>query len=279
MRDKAFAKINLCLEVGPTRSDGYHDLRMVMIPVDFFDVVELEVAEKDELIANRNFIPLNENNTMYKALSLLRKKYGFNECFRMKLQKQIPVRAGLAGGSADAASIIRLVNRLLGLKMSRQEMIDVALEVGSDVPFCLFNEPCVVEGKGEILSPIEVNLDFHLLLAKPKAGVSTKVAFQNMREEDKAPIQIEELVRSLKNGEYSVFLNHLGNHLEPSAIRLVPKIKMLKQELWDLGFDGVLMSGSGSTVFAVTRNPELCTKGFEVLRKKGYFVRKTKIRR
>ncbi|QRG86773.1 4-(cytidine 5'-diphospho)-2-C-methyl-D-erythritol kinase [Bulleidia sp. zg-1006] len=277
MRDRAYAKINLALEVGSTRLDGYHDLRMVMVPIDFYDQVEIVPSDVDELICNKGYIPLNPKNTMYQALTIIRNRYNIEDKFSISLQKQLPVRAGLAGGSADAAAVIRLLNRMLKLNMSRKEMIEIALDVGSDVPFCLFNQACIVEGKGEILTPIEVNLNFELLLVKPKNGVSTKKAFQLIGDEDKIPLDILPLARALKESDYDTFLSGLGNHLESVAIRLVPEIQEVKQELLELGFDASLMSGSGSTVFGITKSADLTNSAFKKLRRKGYFVRRTHV--
>ncbi len=277
MKDRAYAKINLALEVGPTRMDGYHDLKMVMVPIDFYDRVEVVESDEDALICDRGYIPLNQKNTMYQALTILRKRYHFQNKFLIQLQKQIPVRAGLAGGSADAAAVIRILNRMMKLHMSQEEMIDVGLLVGADVPFCLFNKPCIVEGKGEVLVPIDIHTNFEILLVKPKAGISTKEAFNSIREEDKVPLDISKLVQALRNDDYDTLVHHLGNHLEPVAIRLVPKIQEVKEAILKLGFDAALMSGSGSTVFGITKSHELVQTAFEEFKKKGYFVRRTHI--
>lgn len=277
MKERAYAKINLYLRVGEKRLDGYHNLKMLMLPIQFYDLIELHLHEHDEIIADHRFIPLNANNTMYKALDILRKKYCFKEHFKIIISKRIPIRAGLAGGSADAAAIIRMINKILQLHMKKEDMIKVALEVGSDVPFCLFNKASIVEGKGEILTPIKVNLPFFVFLAKPKEGVSTKEAFMNLRLEDKNNIDIDQLVLFLKMKNYKQVAKLLVNDLEKSAMRLVPTIESLKKELINLHFDGVLMSGSGSTVFGISQKEEICDYAFKELRKKGYFVRKTRI--
>lgn len=277
MKERAYAKINLYLQVGEKRLDGYHNLKMLMLPIQFYDLIELHLHEHDEIIADHRFIPLNANNTMYKALDILRKKYCFKEHFKIIISKRIPIRAGLAGGSADAAAIIRMINKILQLHMKKEDMIKIALEVGSDVPFCLFNKASIVEGKGDILTPIKVNLPFFVFLAKPKEGVSTKEAFMNLRLEDKNNIDIDQLVLSLKMKNYKQVAKLLVNDLEKSAMRLVPTIELLKKELIDLHFDGVLMSGSGSTVFGISQKEEICDYAFKELRKKGYFVRKTRI--
>lgn len=277
MKERAYAKINLYLQVGEKRLDGYHNLKMLMLPIQFYDLIELHLHEHDEIIADHRFIPLNANNTMYKALDILRKKYCFKEHFKIIISKRIPIRAGLAGGSADAAAIIRMINKILQLHIKKEDMIKIALEVGSDVPFCLFNKASIVEGKGDILTPIKVNLPFFVFLAKPKEGVSTKEAFMNLRLEDKNNIDIDQLVLSLKMKNYKQVAKLLVNDLEKSAMRLVPTIELLKKELIDLHFDGVLMSGSGSTVFGISQKEEICDYAFKELRKKGYFVRKTRI--
>ncbi len=277
MKDRAFAKINLCLDVAGVREDGYHDLKMIMVPIDFYDVLEMVPADETSIQQNRSYLPCNEKNTIIKAIKVMQETYGFNQNFACTLQKHIPTRAGLAGGSADAASAIRLMNRMMNLHMSREEMIAVGKKVGADVPFCLFNKPSFVEGIGDILTPFECHTDFELLLVKPRGGVSTKEAFAIVDREEPYHPDCMAMKHALETNDYEGVIHSLGNSLEPAAISLVSDIRKVKAELTERGFDGVLMSGSGSTVFGISRDPLLVVETMQEMKAKGYFVRRTTI--
>ena len=137
MKERAYAKINLCLDVAGKREDGYHDLKMIMVPIDFYDLLEMKPAFETTLSLNRAYLPVNDKNTIIKAINVMKQRYGFQMEFECILQKHIPTRAGLAGGSADAAAAIRMINRMLNLNMSEEDMISVGKEVGADVPHML----------------------------------------------------------------------------------------------------------------------------------------------
>ncbi len=277
MKERAYAKINLCLDVIRRREDGYHDLRMIMVPLDFYDVLEMVPAEKTTLSINRSWLPVNDKNTVIKAINVMKETYGFDQNYACVLQKHIPSQAGLAGGSADAAAAIRIMNRLQNLHMTRDDMIAIGKQIGADVPFCTVNRPSVVEGIGERITPFQNNLKFHVLLVKPHKGVSTKKAFEgidfkNVVHPDPAVIR-----DAMVNNDYDALVNGLGNSLEEVSMNLVAEIRDIKQDLLDLGFDGALMSGSGSTVFGITRNAELLKHGADAMHKQGYFTRMTRI--
>lgn len=279
MREKAYAKINLTLDVVSRREDGYHELKMIMVPIDFYDTLEMEPAMETTLSTNKGFIPVNDKNTIIKAINVMREKYGFTEQFECRLQKHIPTRAGLAGGSADAAAAIRIMNRMLRLNMTQEDMIEVGKQVGADVPFCIVNRPAVVGGIGEKLIPFEVNTDFEILLVKPRKGVSTKDAFDIV---DSNPLVHPDCIamrEALENNDYQGVVNSLGNSLESASLQLVDEIRTVKEALTAVGFDGVLMSGSGSTVFGITRSSAMLEETMAAMKKLGYFVRRTKILR
>lgn len=277
MKERAYAKINLCLNVRGRRDDGYHELEMIMVPIDFYDTLEMLPSQETRLSNNRTYIPVNEKNTVIKAIQVLRERYGFTEHFDCRLQKHIPTRAGLAGGSADAAAAIRMINRMLNLGMSTQDMIDCARQVGADVPFCILSRPALVKGIGEVIVPFDCRPDFHILLVKPRRGVSTKEAFEICDSTDPAHPDCRRMCEALISGSYDDIIASLGNSLEDAALQLVPEIRQVKQALSTLGFDGVLMSGSGSTVFGITRDEKLLDRAMELLRQQKLFVRKTRI--
>lgn len=277
MKDRAYAKINLCLDVAGKRDDGYHELKMIMVPIDFYDVLQMEPAVETTLSLNRSYLPVNEKNTIVKAIKVMQKRYNFHLGFRCVLQKHIPTRAGLAGGSADAAAAIRMINKILDLHMSMEEMIDAGREVGSDVPFCIVNRPSFVEGTGEIIKPFACHPDFEILLVKPKKGVSTKEAFSIVDREETIHPDCMKLREALIDNDYDTLIHSLGNSLEKAAIDLVPEIRNVKEQLVSKGFDGVLMSGSGSTVFGITRNHALLEEAVQDFRDQKFFVRRTVI--
>ena len=207
----------------------------------------------------------------------MREKYNITEEFRCRLEKHIPTRAGLAGGSADAAAAIRIINRMCNLHLTKDEMIAVGKEVGADVPFCILNRPAFVEGIGEKITTFSCSPDFYLLLIKPRKGVSTAEAFHIVDEQEGIHPDCKAMQEALEYNDYEGIISSLGNSMENAAMTLVPEIRKAKQDLLDLGFDGVLMSGSGSTVFGITKDVELLDRSIDILKKKRYFVRKTTV--
>lgn len=277
MKERAYAKINLCLDVVGKRDDGYHELKMVMVPLDFYDVLEMVPSEKTQLSLNRYYLPVNDKNTVIKAIQCVRQRYGFSQEFSCTLTKHIPTQAGLAGGSADAAAAIRILNRMLHLNMDTQTMLDIGREVGADVFFCCLNRPALVKGIGEQIEPFKCSPSFHVLLVKPGKGVSTKTAFSMLDYDRLVHPDCLAMCRALIEDDYAGVLQNLGNSLEESSLKLVPEIKNVKDKLVEFGFDGVLMSGSGSTVFGLTKDKALLKRTAEYMHNHRYFVRITDI--
>ena len=277
MKVKAYAKLNLCLNVVGRLPDGYHDLNMIMVPIDLFDTIDLSFDVETTIQANRRYLPNDERNTIIKVINGLRASYGFNDQFRIKLNKNIPSQAGLGGGSADAAIVIKTLNALLDLKMSLTEMMDFGKTIGADVPFCIMNKPAYVSGIGEQIEPFSFICPFYLFLVKPRKGVSTKLAFENLDYDKLMHPNAKRLKDELIACDYDGIIANMGNDLEQSALKLVPEIAKLKQELLDFGFDHALMSGSGSTVFALTTKEDLIDKAVYTFQRKYPFVKKSKI--
>ncbi len=278
MKERAYAKINLCLDVVRRREDGYHELNMIMVPIDFYDVLEMNLASKMSLQSNAVYLPVDEKNTIIKAIEVMRREFGFQENFSIHLKKHIPTQAGLAGGSADGAAAMRMVQRLLKLEISEEKMNELAKKVGADVPFCIHSRPAVVTGIGENLEYFDFSSDFTVFLLKPYRGVSTRMAFEQLDFSKCSHPDVFAMKQALLKEDYPGLLKELGNSLEQSAFELVPQIARLKQELLEFGFDGALMSGSGSTVFGLTKEEALADQACRVFRKNGCFVRKTKIK-
>lgn len=277
MKERAYAKINLCLDVVGKREDGYHDLRMIMVPINFYDVLEMHFADQTSLTLNRDYLPVNDKNTIIKAIHIMQERFNLQDEFRCNLEKHIPTRAGLAGGSADAAAAIRMINRMCNLYLTQDEMIEIGREVGADVPFCILNKPAMVSGIGDKINTFKCHPNFELLLIKPKKGVSTAEAFRVVDSTGGIHPNCDAMKQALIDNDYDGIINNLGNTMESAAMSLVSEIKNAKQDLLELGFDGVLMSGSGSTVFGITKDIDLVNRSATILKAKKYFVRKTNI--
>lgn len=279
MKIRAYAKVNLALDVVSERADGYHELAMVMSPISLHDLIIIDkINEGIELSANTYRVPTDERNIMYKVAALMIERYHIHGGVRMHVYKHIPSQAGLAGGSADGAAVIRAINKLYKLHLSLSEMATLGKEVGADIPFCIYNRLAVVKGIGEKLDFIKTH-DFraHLLLVKPKRGVSTKRCFNALDIPSATHPDISAMAQAIREANYDEMVSHLGNTLETPSIAMVKDIGSIKKEMLEFGFDGALMSGSGSCVFGITRNDDLFAKAMPYFRSKYPFVRRTEI--
>lgn len=274
MKDRAYAKINLSLDVFNIREDGYHDINSIMIPIDFYDVLEINKAEKDSYYCNKSFIKFNEYNSIIKMISVLKEKYDLNDHYEIKLDKSVPMKAGLGGGTADAASTLRIFMKMYELDLSYDEIIDICLKVGADVPFNFFNVPAIVGGIGDQLEEINIKKQYYVLLVKPKTGVSTKKAYELLDMEKCDHPDIEKLKEALINGDDINGL--LGNSLEQSALILNSDIASIKDKLKSFGVGEVLMSGSGSTVFCISEDKEAVKQLYNHMKHDRYYVRFTR---
>ena len=278
MRDKAYAKINISLDVISRREDGYHELNMVMLPITFYDLVDISFASKMIFTSNVKYISRDpEGNTVLKAVEVLRDKYGFSDNFRINVRKHIPTRAGLGGGSADAAATIRIIDKMLNLNMSLDEMLEVGKKVGADVPFCIENKAAIVKGIGEKIEKFQVNTPFSILLVKPRFGVSTKKSFQKLNLELCDHPDCELVRECLENNRYEELCKAIGNSLEQPSFSINSRIRDIKEELLEIGCDAALMSGSGSTVFGISRSDKVIDKANAEMKRRGHFIRKVRI--
>ena len=273
MKDRAYAKINLALDVFAIREDGYHDINSIMLPVHFFDELEINIAEQDEFSCNKFYIRFNENNSIVRMIDLLKEKYSINDHYSINLKKLIPAQAGLGGGTADAASTLRIFQKLYNLQMSDEEIIEICTMVGADVPFNYYNVPAVVSGIGDRIEKIHVAKQYHVLLVKPHSGVSTKDAYESLNMDICDHPDIERVRKALENGESIHGL--LGNSLQQPALLLNGEIKELIDRLEAYEIGDVLMSGSGSTVFCISENEEEILYLYKQLISSTYFVRFT----
>ena len=277
MEIKAHAKINVCLNVVEKRSDGYHELEMIMVPLTLHDVIHIEFAKSDLFTCSDETLVMDASNTVVKAVELMRHTFQLKEHFHVHVDKHIPAQAGLAGGSADGAAVMRAISSLCELPITLEELSQLGKQIGADIPFCVMQCCAMVSGIGEKIIPFTNHCDFDILLVKPKAGVSTGKAFSLLNFDQCDHPDFHLVKNCLVNNDFEELRNRVSNSLEYSAFQLVPEIATIKQSLLDSGFPIVLMSGSGSTVFALTRNVHQLNDAMKAMEAKGYFVCKTKI--
>lgn len=276
---KAHAKINLAINVVGKKEDGYHDLDMVMVPVELHDSIHIEVLPSnfETYVTCDDFsLEVNEYNLCSITIKKMKEKYNINKSFRVHIHKNIPIGAGLGGGSSNAAAVINAIKTLLKLDIPYEEEIELAKSIGADVPFFLKNNPARVEGIGEKLTPIKIKNKYYVLLIKPKNGLSTKDVYAKYDEvgSDKHA-DVDNLIKALENGEE--LKEFMGNDLEKASITMLPVIQDIKKLLLDDGFENVLMSGSGSSVFATSTNRTMVEKEYRKLEKMGLNVYLTKV--
>ena len=278
MKVRAYAKVNLALDVVRKREDGYHDLEMIMAPITLHDLIYINVIDEGiEIESNSKIVPTDQRNIMYKVAQLMQERYGLKKGVKIFVYKHIPTQAGLAGGSADGAAVIKAMNKLFHLNLSYEEMAALGKEVGADIPFCIYEKTALVKGIGEKLEFISKDFHCYVLLVKPKKGVSTKKSFGMLDLKNAEHPPIMDMKEAIENNDYQGVVKCLGNTLEEPSLKIVPDILKIKEEMKELGFDGALMSGSGSCVFGLTQDQELLEKGYQFFLNRYAFVRKTEI--
>ncbi|AIQ61783.1 4-diphosphocytidyl-2C-methyl-D-erythritol kinase [Paenibacillus stellifer] len=252
--EKAPAKINLMLDVLRKRPDGFHEVEMIMTMVDLADRLELSEMKRDTIIisSQAGYIPLDEKNLAFQAARLLKERYGISRGVHIHLDKHIPVAAGLAGGSSDAAATLRGLNRLWRLGLSHTELQELGSELGSDIPFCVTGGTALATGRGEKLEPIFSMPQCWVILAKPPINVSTADVYGKLRADRITNHPSAALMReAVEARDFQAICGRLGNVLEEVTLKLHPEVLRLKEAMISLGADGVLMSGSGPTVFGL----------------------------
>lgn len=254
MELRALGKINLGLDVLGRRENGYHDVRMVMQTVYLYDLITLEKKEEPgiELATNLSFLPANENNLAYRAAKLLMDEFHIPGGLRIELEKHIPVAAGMAGGSSNAAAVLYGMNRLFSLGLTEKELMERGVTLGADVPYCILRGTVLAEGIGEILTPLPPMPRCQILLAKPPINVSTKMVYEKV---DSCQIgehpDIDGLINGLKEQDLEKVASSMGNVLEKVTIEEYPVIDEIKQVMKENGALNAMMSGSGPTVFGI----------------------------
>ena len=269
---KAMGKINLGLDVIRKREDGYHEVRMIMQTVNVYDRIQIRKSREPgiRLTTNLYFLPVNENNLVYKAAKLLMDEFGIAEGVDIDLQKYIPVAAGMAGGSADAAAVLYGVNKMFHLGLSKKELMKRGVTIGADVPYCLMRGTALSEGIGEILTRLPAAPPCHVIIAKPGISVSTKFVYSHLRlDEIQEHPDIDGMVQAIREGSYEGVVSRLGNVLETVTGQHYPVIGEIERLLKEHGADGALMSGSGPTVFGLFQDEKKARAAQKVLEKSG----------
>ncbi|RHG51565.1 4-(cytidine 5'-diphospho)-2-C-methyl-D-erythritol kinase [Ruminococcus sp. AM22-13] len=269
MRLRAFAKINLGLDILRKREDGYHEVRMIMQTIQMYDVLEMKRVKKPgiSLSVNYPYIPSDERNLVYKAAKLLMDEFQVKEGVDIRLEKFIPVAAGMAGGSSDAAAAMVGINHLFKLELSEKDLMDRAVNIGADVPYCIMRGTALAEGIGEKLTRIAQVPDCYVLIGKPGIGVSTKTAYESLQlDKIQSHPDIDGMIRDIENGNLLAMTDKMGNVFESGIIRKYPVIGEIKDLMEANGALKAMMSGSGPTVFGIFDDREKMEAAAAVLR-------------
>lgn len=265
---KAYAKINLGLDVVGRLENGYHEVKMVMQTVGIYDELSFEKAEEGIVITtDAGELPTDENNLIYKAAKLMFDTYGIRGGIRIHLQKNIPIAAGMAGGSTDAAATMKGINRLFELDCTLKELMELGVKIGADVPYCILGGTALAEGIGEKLTALPPAPECYLLVAKPDINVSTKYVYEHLDAEGVAEHpDIDGMVKAIEEGSLQGILNRMGNVLETVTIKAHPIIDEIKDRMRELGAVGSMMSGSGPTVFGIFLDEAKARDAYEKLK-------------
>jgi 4-diphosphocytidyl-2-C-methyl-D-erythritol kinase len=265
---KAPAKINLSLDVLSKRQDGYHEVEMVMTTVDLADRIELTPLEENKIMieSSGGFVPLDGRNLAYQAALLLKDEFHIKEGVHIHISKHIPVAAGLAGGSSDAAAALKGLNEMWGLNLSLDELAERGAKIGSDVSFCVYGGTALATGRGEFIQLLNPPPSCWVLLAKPPIGVSTAEVYRNLKLDNLEHPDTEGMINAIKEKDFASVCSRLGNVLESVTLELYPEVKQIKEQMIRLGADGVLMSGSGPTVFGLFQHESRMQRVYNGLR-------------
>lgn len=269
MRLRALAKINLGLDVLRRRDDGYHEVRMIMQTLRMYDKITLRKMKEPgiQLKSNLFYVPENESNLAYRAAKMLADEFQLAQGIFIDLQKFIPVAAGMAGGSSDAAAVLYGVNRMFQLKLSKRQLMERGVKIGADVPYCIMRGTVLAEGIGEKLTPLPPMPSCKVVVAKPQISVSTKFVYDNLKlDEIAAHPDIDILLAGIREGNLRKVADNMGNVLETVTIPNYPVIAQIREEMMRLGALNAMMSGSGPTVFGLFDDEELAERAYSALR-------------
>ena len=272
----SFAKINLSLDVLEEREDGYHNIDTIMQLIDLKDVIEIECIDQNECIieCNNQNIPLDHTNLVHKAWEALKKYTGIQQGIKVHIQKNIPVAAGLAGGSSNAAAVIKGLNEILGLNLSKEEMMEIGIGIGADVPYFFMGKTARATGVGNIFEEISPLKTEGVLIVNNGREISSKEVYEDIESSEKS--KIGKVVSAIENQDLNALRESAYNTMERVVFKKYPEIQEIKNRLLSLGVDVVLMSGSGATVFAITNTLEKRNEIYEELKEDYPIVFKAK---
>jgi len=263
-------KINLGLDVLRRREDGYHEVRMVMQMVNLYDKIKITKIRGPKIYISTNlpFLPINENNIAYKAAKLLMEEFNIKSGVYIEIAKHIPVAAGMAGGSSDAAAVLHGINRLFRLNLGKPQLMERGVKLGADVPFCVSRRTSLCEGIGEIITPLQPMADCYILIAKPGFSVSTKYVYENLNIDAlKSHPDIDGLVDAINHQDIYKIAGDMENVLETVTAVKYPDIEKIKDLMRREGALNAMMSGSGPTVFGIFDQQQAARIAWEELRK------------
>ncbi|MDZ5253161.1 4-(cytidine 5'-diphospho)-2-C-methyl-D-erythritol kinase [Clostridium sp. LIBA-8841] len=271
MKMKAYAKVNIALDAIGKREDNYHLLRMIMQTVDLYDVIDIEKSNDSSISisCNKHYVPTDERNLAYKAAVLFRENFNIKGGVKISIKKNIPVAAGMAGGSTNAAAVLVMMNKLFKVNASLEELKELGLKIGADVPYCIEGGTALCEGIGEVITPLKPFENKILVVLKPNFGVSTKEVYTNLDiNKIRKHVNIEELIEAMENDDLNYVAKNMKNVLENVTLKKHSVLKTIKEDMRRSGALGAMMSGSGPTVFAFFDDMLTAQKSFEFLKNK-----------
>lgn len=272
MRLQAFAKINLGLDVLGKREDGYHEVRMIMQTIRMYDQLDMRKSVEPgiHLTTNKKYIPVDENNLVWRAAKLMMDTCGIIEGVSIHLHKVISVAAGMAGGSSDAAATLVGMNRLFHCGLSKEKLMELGVQIGADVPYCVLRGTALAEGIGEKLTVLPPMPDCWILIGKPGISVSTKYVYTTLDlNTDTVHPDIDGMKKALEDGNLYGITERMGNVLQDVTIPAYPEVERIKEQMKTLGAVNAMMSGSGPTVFGIFDSEEKAQKACQKLRESG----------
>ena len=276
MKKKSYAKINLILDVIEKRQDGYHNIDGIMQMIDLYDEVEVKISDKFEITSNSKDIPLDEKNLVYKVYKALKEKYKFNERFSILIEKNIPVSAGIAGGSTNSAVVIEMIDEILGLNMSLDDKKQIGKSVGADIPYLLVGKTARTRGIGDEIEILDSLPTTDILIVNNGVEIATPYVYSNIVPSGNSD-RIDKLINVYKNKNYDEFFKGLYNVMEKVSISYCPEIQNIKDKMYEFNCIKSLMSGSGPTVFGIFNDDKDIKKAYDYFKKiyKNTFIVKT----
>lgn len=266
MKKKSYAKINLTLDVIEKRQDGYHNIDGIMQMIDLYDEVEVKISDEFKITSNSKDIPLDEKNLVYKAYLAMKDKYKFRENFLIHIEKNIPVSAGIAGGSTNSAVVIEMIDEILGLNMSLEDRKKIGRSIGADIPYLLVGKTARTKGIGDELEILDRLPETNILIVNNGVEISTPYIYSNIVPTGSSD-RVEKLVSIYKNKNYDEFIDNLYNVMEEVSISYCPEIQEIKDKMYEFNCVKSLMSGSGPTVFGIYKNDKDIENAYNYFKK------------